>query len=108
MRPTAPATSDGRRLDTAEQPTRREVASAPYRSGQDRTGQGLPTAVLGTMPTTDAHTALCYLTPAPGMMRRGESSPGHYSLEISVQAQLLPPSLGNPLQGLSNLGIRAH
>ena len=38
MRPTTPATSAGRRLDTAERPTRHEVASAPYRPGQDRAG----------------------------------------------------------------------
>ena len=50
----------------------------------DRTGQGLPATVLGTVPITDARTALCYLTPAPGTTRRGESSSGHYSLRISV------------------------
>ena len=50
----------------------------------DRTGQGLPTTVLGTVPITDARTALCYLIPAPGTARHGESSPGHYSLGISV------------------------
>ena len=71
-------------------------------------GQGLPAAVLGTVPTTDARTALCYLTPAPRTTRRGQSSPGHYSLGISVQDQLLPPCLGNLLQGLGNLGIRAR
>ena len=31
MRPTIPAISAGRQLDTAERPTRREVASTPYR-----------------------------------------------------------------------------
>ena len=63
--------------------------------------------MLGTVPTTGARTALCYLTPAPGATRRAESSPGYYSLRISVQNQLLPPRLGSLLQGLSNLGIRA-
>ena len=57
---------------------------------------------------TDARTALCYLTPAPRRARRGESGPGPCSLEISVQDQLLPPSLGNPLQGLGSLGIRTR
>ena len=50
----------------------------------DRTGQGLPAAVLDTVPITDARTALCYLIPAPGTARRGESSLSHYSLGISV------------------------
>ena len=50
----------------------------------DRTGQGLPGTVLGTVPITDARIALYYPTPAPGTTRCGESSPGHYSLEISV------------------------
>ena len=50
----------------------------------DRTGQGLSATVLGTVPITNARTALCYLIPALGTTRRGESSPGHYSLGISV------------------------
>ena len=50
----------------------------------DRTEQGLPAAVLSTTPITGAHTALCYLIPAPGTAQRGESSSGHYSLGISV------------------------
>ena len=75
---------------------------------RDRMGQGLPVAVLGAVPTTDAHAALCYLTPtALRIVRHGESSPGTYSLGISVQDQLLPPSLGHPLWGLDSLGIRA-
>ena len=57
-------------------------------------GQGLPAAVLGTLPTTDARTALCYLTPAPRTTWHRESGPSYYSLGISVQDQLLPPSLG--------------
>ena len=65
--------------------------------------------MLSTVPTTDTHTALCCLTPtAPRTTWRGESSPGHYSLGISVQDQLLPLSLGNLLQGLGNLGIHAR
>ena len=60
------------------------------------TGQGLPGTVLSTVPTTGAHTALSYLTPAPET-RRAESHPGYYSLEISVQNQLLPPRLGSLL-----------
>ena len=75
---------------------------------RDRTRQGLPAAMLGTVPTTDTRTALCYLTPAPRIARRGESSLGPCSLIISVQDQLLPPSLGSPLQGLGSLGICAH
>jgi len=75
---------------------------------RDRTGQGLPATVLGTVPPADACTTLCYLTPTPRTARRGESGPGPCSLEISVQDQLLPPSLGNPLQGLGSLGIRAR
>jgi len=102
---TTPAISAERRLDTAAWPIGRQ----PHRSHavQDRTGHGLPTTVLGTVPTTDAHPALCYLTPAPETTRRAESSPGYYSLGISVQNQLLPPRLGSLLRGLSNLGIHA-
>ena len=75
---------------------------------RDRMGQGLPAAVLGTVPTTDARTALCYLTPTLRIALRGESSPGTCSLGISVQDQLLPPSLGHPLRGLGSLGIHAR
>jgi len=76
---------------------------------QDRTGQGFPAAVLSTVPMTDARAALCCLTPtAPRTVRHGESSLGPCSLGISVQDQLLPPSLGNPLQGLGSLGIHAR
>ena len=50
----------------------------------DRTEQGLPATVLSTAPITGARTALCYLIPAPGTARRGESSLSHYSLRISV------------------------
>ena len=50
----------------------------------DRTEQGLPAAVLSSAPITSARTALCYLIPAPGIARRGESSLGHYSLRISA------------------------
>jgi len=50
----------------------------------DRTEQGLPATVLSTLPMTDGRAMLCYLIPAPGTARRGESSLGHYSLEISV------------------------
>ena len=51
---------------------------------RDRTEQGLPATVLSTVPMTGGRTTLCYLIPAPGTARRGESSPSHYSLEISV------------------------
>ena len=50
----------------------------------DRTEQGLPATVLSTAPITGARTAQCYLIPAPGTARRGESSLGHYSLGISI------------------------
>jgi len=50
----------------------------------DRTEQGLPATVLSIVPMTGGRTTLCYLIPAPGTARRGESSLGHYSLEISV------------------------
>ena len=81
-RSTAPTISAERRLDTAAWPTGRQ--SHRSRAARDRTGQGLPTTVLGTVPTIDACTALCYLTPAPETTRRAESSPGYYSLEVSV------------------------
>jgi len=106
VRSTAPAMSAERRLDTAEWPTRRK--SHRNHAVRDRTGQGLPAAVLGTVPMTGAHTTLCYLTPAPETTRRAESSPGYYSLGISVQNQLLPPRLDSLLQGLGNLGIHAY
>ena len=83
------------------------VASTPCRPGRD--GAGVTGRCVGTVPTTDARAALCGLTPtAPRTVRRGESSPGTCSLRISVQDQLLPPSLGNPLQGLDSLGIHAR
>jgi hypothetical protein len=105
--PTTPATVAERRLDTVEWLTRRKS----YRSHavRDRIGQGLPAVVLSIVPMTDTHTALCYLTPtAPRTARCGESSSGPCSLGISVQDQLLPPSLSNPLRGHGGLGIRAH
>ena len=74
----------------------------------DRTGQGLPGAVLGTVPTTDTRAALCCLTPAPRTARHGKSSLGPCSLRIDVQDQLLPLSLGYPLLGSCSLGTRAH
>ena len=75
----------------------------------DETGQGLLAAMLGTVPTMDARAALCCLTlTAPRTVRHGESSLGPCSLRISVQDQLLPLSLGNPVQGLDNLEIRAR
>ena len=81
-RMTAPAISAERRLDTAAWPTGRQ--SHRSRATRDRTGQGSPTTVLGTVPTTGACTALCYLTPAPETTRRAELSLGYYSLEVSV------------------------
>jgi len=92
--------------DTAEWPTRRE--SHRRHAVQDRTGQRLPAAVLGAVPTTDTRAALCCLTPAPRTARRGKSSPGPCSLGIDVQDQLLPPSLGYPLPGSCSLGTRAR
>ena len=92
MRPTTHATSAARRLSTAEWPTRRE--SHRRHTVRDRTGQGLPAAVLSTVPMVDTCTALCCLTPAPRIAWRGESSPGPCSLRIDEQDQLLPPSLG--------------
>ena len=74
---------------------------------RDRTGRGSPAAVLGTVPTTDARTALCCLTTAPRTTRRGESSIGPCSLEINEQDQLLPPSLSYPLPGSYSLGTCA-
>jgi len=107
MRPTTPATSTEQWLDTAEWRTRWE--SHRRHAIRDRTGQGLPAAVLGTVPTTDTHAALCCLTlPTPRTVRRGESCPGPCSHRISVQDQLLPPSIGHPLRGLGSLGIRAR
>ena len=70
---------------------------------RDRTGQGLPVAVLGAVPTADTRIALCCLTPAPRTARRGESNPGPCSLGINEQDQLLPPSLGYPLPGSCSL-----
>jgi hypothetical protein len=64
--------------------------------------------MLGVVPTIGAHTALCYLTPAPGTTWCAESGPGYYSLGISVQDQLFPLRLGSLLQGLRNRGICAH
>ena len=103
--PTTPATSAERRHDTAEWPTRRE--SHRRHAVQDRTGSGLPAAVLGTVPTADTRAALCCLTPAPRTARHEKSSPGPCSLEIDVQNQLLPPSLGYPLPGSYSLGACA-
>ena len=58
MRPTTPVTSAGRRLDTAEWPTRREVASTPYRPGQDRAGvTGHCALMLCPRPTPALHCA---------------------------------------------------
>ena len=65
----------------------------------DKMGQGLPAAVLSTMPTADTRTALCCLTPAPRTARHGESSTGPCSLGINEQDILLPPSLGYSLLG---------
>ena len=106
MRPTTPAMSAGRRLDIAERLTKWE--SHQHHAVRDGTGQGLPAAVLGTMPTTDTCTALCYLTPALRTAWHGESSPGPCSLGINKQDQLLPPSLGYPLLGSCSLETRAH
>ena len=56
--------------------------------------------MLGTVPTMDTHVALCCLTlPAPRTAWHGESCPGHCSLRISVQDQLLPSSLGKSALG---------
>ena len=75
----------------------------------DRTGQGLPAAVLGTVPTTNTHAALCCLTPpASRIVRRGESCPGPCSLGISIKDQLLPPSLGYLPPYPYSLGTRAR
>ena len=81
-RSTAPAISAERWLDTAAWPTGRQ--SHRSHAARDRTGQGLSATVLGTVPTTGAHTALCHLTPVPETTRRAESGPGYYSLEISA------------------------
>jgi len=89
------------RHDTVEWPTRRE--SHQRHAVRDRTRQGLPAAVLGTVPTADTRAALCCLTPAPRTARRGESSPGPCSLGIDEQDQLLPLSLGYPLPGSCSL-----
>ena len=91
--------------DTAEWSTRQE--SHRRHAIRDRTGQWLPAAMLGTVPTADTHAALCCLTPAPKTARRGESSTGPCSLEINKQDQLLPPSLDYPLPGSCSLGTCA-
>ena len=84
------------RRGTAKWPTGRE--SHRRHVVRDRTGQGLPAAVPGAVPTTDTHAALCYLTPpAPTTVWHGESCPGPCSLGISIKNQLLPPSLGKSL-----------
>ena len=58
MRPTTPAISAGRWLDTADRPTRREVASTPYRPGQDRAGvTGHCALMLCPRPTPALHYA---------------------------------------------------
>ena len=100
-RSTTPATSAARWHSTAEWPTR-QVSYRPH-AIRDRTGRGLPAAVLGTVPTTDARATLCYLTPA-----QGKSHPGPCSLGNDVQGQLLPPSLGYPLPGSCSLGTHAR
>ena len=65
--------------------------------------------MLGTVPTTDTHAALCCLTPpAPRIVRRGESCSGPCSLKISIKDQLLPPSLGYPPPHPCSLGTRAR
>ena len=75
----------------------------------DRMGQGLPATMLGTVPMTNTHAALCCLTPpAPRTAWCGESSPGPYSLGINIQDQLFPPSLGYPLLGPYSLGTHAR
>ena len=81
------------------------VNAIPSRTGR---GRGYRLLCSDAVPTTSARTTLCHLTPAPGTTRRGESSPGHRSLRISAQDQLLPPSLCNSLQGLGSLGIHAR
>ena len=48
--------------------------------------------MLGTVPTTDARTALCCLTTAPKTARHGESSTGPCSLGINEQDHPLPGS----------------
>ena len=79
MRPTTPATSAARWRSTGR------VTDGTG----DRAQQGLPATVLITVPPADTRTALCYLTLAPRTKRRGGSSPGPYSLGISMKDQLL-------------------
>jgi len=56
--------------------------------------------MLITVPPTDTHTALCYLTPTPRTKQCGGSSPGPCSLGISMKDQLLILSLvRNPPAG---------
>ena len=60
----------------------------------------------GTVPTTNVHTALCFLTlTTPRTTRHGELSSDPCSLGISVQGQPLHPRLDNLPQGLDNLGV---
>ena len=87
-RPTTPTTSAERRLDTAEWASRWE--SHRRHAVRDGTRQGLPAAVLVTMPMADTRAALCCLTPTPRTARRGKSSLGPCSLRINAQDQLLP------------------
>ena len=105
--PTTPATSAVCRHSTAE--CRRDEESHRRPTIRDRMGWGLPATVLGTMPMTDTHAALCCLTP-PALRTawRGESSPGPCRLRINEQDQQLPPSLGYPLLGSCSLGTRAR
>ena len=70
MRPTTPATSTGRRLDTAERPTRREVASTPYRLGQDRAG------VTGRCARYCAHDRRPHYTVLPNSCSRNNAAWG--------------------------------
>ena len=79
------------------------VDAIPSRAGR---GRGYRPLCASAVHTISAWTTLCHLIPAPGTTRHGKSSPGHHSLGISIQAQPLPPSHGNLLQGLDNLEIR--
>ena len=76
-------------------------------SGTGR-GRGYRPLCSALCPRLDTRAALCCLTPALRTARPRKSSPGPCSLGISVQDQLLPPSLGYPLLDSYSLGTRAR
>ena len=86
MRPTTPATSAGRRLDTAERSTGREIASTPYRSGQDKAG------VTGRCARYCAHDRRPYCTVLPNPCSRNNAACGLKSGLLYPRNQCIGPT----------------